>query len=564
MSLLDLASLVLAPTATKEGKVYSAIPDTGDGDLSFTRSNDTATRVNSVGLIEKVRTNLQIYSEDFRNIAEGGSTNTWTPNDTIILSTNNTAPDGTLSATRIRGTSGSNRARQAVISSTSGVPYTGSFFIRRVSGTALVQLRVGDVGTTSTLNPTSDWERYTYTISPTTTTIRLALVFSNDTAEFEIWGAQLERSDIATEYIPTTSAAVSVGMTANVPRVDYSGGGCPKLLLEPQRSNLVTYSEQMNNSDWGKSNAIITANDTASPDGYTNADKITDNANNNQHRVTQNISVTSGTSYTASIFVKNDDKGDFTINFTSTGFPSTKIVFNLINGTITSGTGTIEDYGNGWYRISATAAANITGSGTIGFNLGDGGAYVGTGESVFIWGAQIEAGSYSTSYIPTLSAASTRGQDVCSKTGISSLIGQTEGTLFAEINVNRTGINQNIELGDGTSSNRIDLRLNSNNNYQLVIVQGGVVVVNQTSVATFTQGQRIKLAAVYKSGDVTQLFVNGVSVLSATDRTITGSLTAIYSGSIGGSLDLMNSPVNELIVFPTALTDTQAIELTTI
>jgi hypothetical protein len=69
MSLLDLASLVLAPTATKEGKVYSAIPDTGDGDLSFTRSNDTATRVNSAGLIEKVRTNLALYSEEFDNAA---------------------------------------------------------------------------------------------------------------------------------------------------------------------------------------------------------------------------------------------------------------------------------------------------------------------------------------------------------------------------------------------------------------------------------------------------------------------------------------------------------------
>ena len=172
-------------------------------------------------------------------------------------------------------------------------------------------------------------------------------------------------------------------------------------------TNLVQYSESFDNAAWTKTNVTITANDEVSPDGYTNADKITDNANNNQHRVTQTISVTSGTSYTASIFVKNDDKGDFAINFTSAGFSSTKIVFNLINGTVTSGTGTIQDYGNGWYRISATEAANATGSGIVGFNLGDGGAYVGSEESVFIYGAQIEAGSYAASYIPTLATAQT-------------------------------------------------------------------------------------------------------------------------------------------------------------
>ena len=159
-------------------------------------------------LLEKQSTNLQLYSEDFRNVAEGGATNTWTPNDTIILSTNNTAPDGTLSATRIRG-NGSNRARQAVIFGTIGAPYSGSIFIRRVSGTATIELRVGDVSQVSTINPTSDWQRFTYTASPTSTAIRLAVVFSNNTDEFEIWGAQLEASSYPTSYIPTTSSSAT-------------------------------------------------------------------------------------------------------------------------------------------------------------------------------------------------------------------------------------------------------------------------------------------------------------------------------------------------------------------
>jgi hypothetical protein len=151
---------------------------------------------------------LQLYSEDFRNIAEGGATNTWTPNDTLILSTNNTAPDGTLTATRIRG-NGSNRARQAVIFGTMGAPYSGSIFIRRVSGSSTIELRVGDVSQVSSINPTSSWQRFTHTASPTSTAIRLAVVFSNNTDEFEIWGAQLEDSSYPTSYIPTTSASAT-------------------------------------------------------------------------------------------------------------------------------------------------------------------------------------------------------------------------------------------------------------------------------------------------------------------------------------------------------------------
>jgi hypothetical protein len=170
--------------------------------------------------------------------------------------------------------------------------------------------------------------------------------------------------------------------------------------------------------------------------------------------------------------------------------------------------------------------------------------------------------NYVSSYIPTLGSSVTRLADAASKTGISSLIGQTEGTLYAEVTANRTGINQQLELGDGTSANRVNLRLTLINSFQLVIVQAASVVFNQTSVSTFAQGQNLKIAAVYKSGAVTQMFVNGVSVLTGTSGTITGSLSAIFSGSIGGTLDLINSPVKAILVFPTALTDTQAIELT--
>jgi len=559
MSLLDLASLVLAPTATKEGKVYSAIPNTGDGDLSFTRATN-GTRINSAGLIEKVRTNIYPYSQDFANAA-------WILIDTVKASTSETDPNGGTTAANITWTAGSGKYFYQN-SQTQGFS-TISFFVKSNGGGNKFRFFAnGATLFSSDFTATSDWVRYSFVfIGNSTQGIGITNATDNSAGDLLVAFAQLELSDFgATDYIPTTTTAVSVGMLANVPRLDYSGGGCPKLLLEPQRTNLVTYSEEFNN--WLIPPTFTTI-ETASLKGsiiFSNFGSA----------ISQGITLTSNADTTISVFAKKSNWNFLqirTVNFDTSA--SARTWFDLLNGTVGSTdipsrhfNQSIEDYGNGWYRCSLTfkSITDLSGSIQLTGSQSDSSTISGanSGEDIFFDMSQVELGSYATSYIPTLSAASTRGADACSKTGISSLIGQTEGTLFAEINVNRTGINQNIELGDGTSSNRIDLRLNSNNNYQLVIVQGGVVVFNQIAAATFTQGQRIKLAAVYKSGDVTQLFVNGVSVLSATDRTITGSLTAIYSGSIGGSLDLINSPVNELIVFQTALTDTQAIELTTL
>ena len=247
-ALFNEASLVLVPSGYKAGKVYSQVPTNGDGDLSFTRSNDTATRVNSDGLIEKVRTNSQTYSQDFTNVTykkDAGVT---------ITSTNNTSPSGALDATKISVTN-SGRIYSDVASGTwctSVFLKAGTFAYFELAGKK-IDLNLGTMVGGTIENYGNGWYRVTGIV----TTIRpfqiIAYPNSSYTAhttsgDYFIWGVQSElNATYSTEYIPTTSAAVSVGMTANVPRLDYTGGGCPKLLLEPQRTNLVTYSEEFNN-----------------------------------------------------------------------------------------------------------------------------------------------------------------------------------------------------------------------------------------------------------------------------------------------------------------------------
>jgi hypothetical protein len=572
-------SLLLIPDRYKKDKLYSQIPDSGAGDLTFAR-NSNATRVNSAGLIEKVRTNELTYSQDFNNWTQGAVTTTTSatanPLDGL-LNAQDITPTATTSVHRILKTCGPTNSLStwSVYAKANGYNFItiqeGGQTANSVSfnlSTGAVATQSGAVGKIeflasgwyrcSMVHTTSSAPRFDIFVTPTDSTSSYT---ANGTSGAILFAAQAEVGDIATDYIPTTTAAVSVGITADIPRLDYTGGGCPSLLLEPQRTNSLTFSEQFDNAGWSKADATISANSTTSPDGFVNADKLVENTANAEHVVFRNVS---GTGATFSFFAKAAGRNFVAVLSNNSAYS----FFNIGNGTLgtiaATSTATITPYGNGWYRCTLfnthpTFGAVINLASANGTTV-----YTGDGTSgAFIWGAQLEASAtYATSYIPTLGSSVTRLADAASKTGISSLIGQTEGTLYAEVTANTTGLTQQLELGDGTTANRVNLRLTTTNSFQLVIVQAASVVFNQTSVSTFAQGQNLKIAAVYKSGAVTQMFVNGVSVLTGTSGTITGSLSAIFSGSVGGTLDLMNSPVKAILVFPTALTDTQAIELT--
>jgi hypothetical protein len=537
----DLASLVVVPSGYKSGKIYAQKPLTTDGQLTFTRSNDTATRVASNGLIEKVRTNLLTYSNTFSNAA-------WAKDNGATVTAGQSGYDGSTNAWKLEApTAGASRDIFQIYSASA--PLTFSVYAKAGStdwirinlsgiGNQYFNLANGTAGSGSgipySITPAGNGY-YRISISGLTGSIGSVYIFlaSGDVDinvsagdNIYIQNAQLETGDIATEPILTTSAAVSVGPVANVPRLDYLGSSCPRLLLEPQRTNSCLWSEQIDNAGWSKTRASVTANAETSPDGYTNADAIIADSVNDDHFVGQNISVTNATAYSFSAFLKKGNKNWARLWNTSVGYAD----FDLTNGVVgtqSSATGSIENFGNGWYRctILYTASSTSAQAHRIYTLEGDNNkTFAGNGltTNLYVYGAQLEAGSYATSYCPTLGAVVTRGADVASKTGISSLIGQTEGTLYWEGRIVE-GVGTDLFIA-GDITNSIFFNITSSNSLRIGIRANGTLVLSPSGGTVATNN---KIALAYKSGDVVA-YVNGVQVITdSTSFTFSDSISKI-------------------------------------
>jgi hypothetical protein len=575
MSFYDDASLVVIPSGYKTSKVYAEKPTDGSGDLAFTRTGDTATRVNSAGLIEKVRTNLVPNGLLF-NSATG----------VLYTTITSDSPISGVSSTRITKNEASGTLRYGVQNCsasvlTGSISYTISRYFKydghnlttsmefntgaNWGGTGWVQnIDIASTGvtlqapsgcTSKISNVGNGWYRVEVTIlngaSPTGSSVAYLLKVASALSTgqgFLTAAPQLETGDIATNYIPTTTAAVSVGPVANVPRLDYLGSTCPRLLLEPQRVNLAIFSEQFDNSNWTKTNTSVTANTTVSPDGYTNADTIAFTATagavcqrpvggtyeSQTHTVSVYARVASGTS-------------TFRLKCTHGG------VLDYISSDFTATTT--------WQRFtfSATFGATIGTSLVYGLQNGTNG----TAKSVIFYGFQLEANAaYATSYIPTLAASATRGADAASKTGISSLIGQSEGTIFLEFSVPvDEAVTRAISVSSSTVANRVNLSTFGGNLFARVDV-GGVNQVNASAAMTGTNMN--KVAFRYKSNDFAG-YVNGVKVITDTSGiTFPASTLDRISNIQPDSSSPFNGKIAKILLFTTGLTDAQLATLTTI
>ena len=563
-TLLEQASLIMIPSGYKEDVVYSVIPENGNGDLSFTRASN-GTRINSAGLVEVCPWNLAEYSEDF--------TNGWPISATITANTTANPINGATNADTITGTGYVGRNIASI-----GV---NTFFVyAKANSASVIRLNVYD----GAIDRGADYNLTTGAISgvygsPISTNAenvgngwwKISITTNNASYSFVqihrdssgtcfIWGAQLNIGSTAKPYFPTTDRL-------NVPRLTYQngGGGCPSLLLEKQSTNLTLYSEQFDNASWTKNSTSVTANTATSPDGTQNADTI--NSISASPNIVSNVATFTSTT-NVSMFVKYVSQQ--WVMLMSGGAVNDYANFDIQNGVIgsvgsTASNAQIQNFGNGWYRISVTFSGysgnsnlyfGFIASGTSGWNTFD----PNFNKSVYAWGCQIENSSYPTSYIPTTSASATRVADACFKTGISSLIGQTSGTVFWDLQVDQLLSSENIlNIDNGSFGNTI---------YFAKTASGGIIVevyVGGTAQCSLSYSLpsvgRYKMAIGYANNN-TAFFVNGVQVgTTDTSCSVPAMSRLQMDNTIFGPSD---GKVNQTILFPTRLTNSELASLTTI
>jgi hypothetical protein len=581
MSLFDDASVVITPSGYKEGKLYSIKPTDGSGDLSVTRAT-TATRVNSAGLVEVVPYNILTYSNTFTN------TN-WIKNACTITANSIISPDGTQNASKLVESTANDSHHIYQNAVASGLN-TFSFYAKAgernfvyayadsVGQGKCFDLQNGTIGANIIAAPTNatitsvgnGWYRCTITLNiASSSALRIGACSANGTFSYlgngtsgiYIYGAQLVSGTSAKDYLRTETRL-------NIPRLDYTNGSCPSILVEPQRTNLLTYSEQFNDASWIKT-ATITANTTIAPDGNLSADTFTDSTNAFLD-VRKVITITANSTNTASFFVKKTT-GALTnyagVAILLTGV-STRVDYGIINTTtgavirdsssnINSIIYSTQSYGDYWRVITTFTdnQSNLVCTFILYPAISTNGTSINSnaqGSNVF-WGAQLEAGSYATSYIPTVAASVTRNADVISKTGISSLIGQTEGTMFFDLVFPQRSIGSYIGISNGTTANRIILGCESNTFFTFGYSSGTVLSLNVNT--------RYKIAMAYNSTNM-KIYANG-NLLTTVTGSVPSGLSRFAFDSGGGSQNLIAS-VNTCALFKTKLSDSELAQLTTI
>lgn len=574
MSLLDKASLIQIPSGYKEDKLYSVVPDSGAGDFTFSRSS-IGTRVNSDGYIEEVPRNQLTYSEDF------SSWGTWRQGAALpVTVTTNAAesPTGTLTADRIQcdQVSLGSPNRVGVKQEVTFAPlqrFTVSVWVKSASGNdeALQIVGYGGTGvTTGNFTATNEWQKVSRTleVKPTGAAVRIIIgLFNNQTvttSDIYLWGAQVVLGETEKPYIKTTDRL-------DIPRLDYSGGAtCPTLLLEGQRANLVPYSEDF--TQWVNENPI-NSNVGISPSGLTDADEIVETLTNTFQywRLGGVLSLSSSSRYVYSCFVKYVDRQYFQLSGYNAG-QGVWATFDLINKTYTSNAGTgftfynatIEEYANDWLRVSiefeysgtqVILAVSPSNSATAGYVPN----YLGEGKKVLLWGAQLEQGSFPTSYIPTSGSTVTRTADNGILTSASALIGQTEGTLYSEFDLTEDSAFTLVEINLGNSvSNRI-LAYRASSYIQFVVQAGGATEINNSTLVTFLDTN--KIAITYQANNF-KIYLNGSLVKAYTSGNIPSGFDTIDLQD--NNLQGRKQGIKSLAIFKEILTSTELQTLTTL
>jgi hypothetical protein len=491
--------------------------------VTFTRGS-SATYVGSDGLLKTAVTNLLTFSEQFDNAA-------WTTGQATITANGSSDPTGGTGMDLAVATTASSiehrvfRAANTTVSASSTVTFS---IYAKAAGLTRFRINIyNDPGrskeivanvnlSTGTIATATAGGGYTavgqsiqafaggiYRVSVTGTVDAATtgvlcdiglqnssgnLSFTGDgTSGIFLWGAQLEVASTVGDYVPTTTAINSA------PRFDHNPttGESLGLLVEEARTNLLVQSENLGTT-WTITGLLAfgsgsTLNATVAPDGQATADLLTENSSTSEHRLeTAAISWVANTTYTVTIWAKANGRTRF--DFFAVGGANfsggRQANFNLSTGTVISTDGSVASitaFSNGWYRARMTLTTSASPSSSSVFirmnSNTDNFNYAGDGTSgIFFWGAQLEAGAFPTSYIPTTTATVTRSADVASITGsaFSSWYRQDAGTSLIEYQEpDRSGTRTPRSFSDGTTNNRWDMFINSSTIINNRVVIGG-------------------------------------------------------------------------------------------
>jgi hypothetical protein len=363
-------------------------------------------------------------------------------------------------------------------------------------------------------------------------------------------------------------------VSSNVPRLNYPlidgvVQGCPSLLLEPQRINLLPYSEDFSNAEWIKGSVLTPISGFVSPKGDLSAFKLVEDSSNSIHRIYDIIPISNGVTYTQSIFAKKGERNFLQIMFGGKIDPTDFANFDLENGVITSEVGDvspkIEYYGNGWYKCSATATSTQTSTEAFYLTIVENGqssrtqSYQGDGTSgIYIFGAQVEVGSYPTSYIPSLiGSQTTRSAETCNNAGDVNTFNDSEGVLMMEINTSDTSAVPIISLSNGNASNEIEFAYYGTNQFNFILrVSGG----NPNVIGTVNASDFSKFSVSYTTTDF-KVYLNGFLIGSNTLPSPLSGLNTLDFNFPGGGNHFYGS-TKQIQYFPTALNDSDLETLT--
>ena len=507
---MEKPSLALIPSGYKAGKVYSILPNDSVGDFTFTR-NSGATRINKDGLIENVGETL---SDEL--VTNGGfNTNSnWTV----------TGEDGTHIATF-------NNSLRYQSDTTSPVLSVNQDLVFEVGKTYKIKTEISDItsgyvktdafGASNNLNA-SIGTNIIYGVATSTT-----LNILRGTTNVDVTIDSISVKEVLTEV--------------NTPRLDYSDGGCPSLLLEPSRTN---YVPNQNVNSYGQNLADVTLSNNPSPDGTINCFRVEGTSSGLRVGIAT-FNVVIGNTYTGSVYVRKVSGSD-TAQIVDVDFAAPQTI-NI----------TTE-----WQRFDITRTATQT-TGRIFVNVNQ------VGDVIEVFGFQIEEGSYATSYIPTNGSISTRAAELCVDGGNSDVFNDDEGVLFVETKsfADLGEANRYMIISDGASTpytNHIIFQYRTDGDFRVYL--GGVASSNIAFiVSSIDLSENHKIAFQYKLND-NKLFIDGVEqspYAPFVETTLSGLNDLSFSLNNSNNF-IWRASVKDLRYYDTELTDAELTELTTL